>query len=56
MANGHLVNIPELFTFVDCFVNFGISGGPRGLASEKNVERNAKTHLNRRESADSGSQ
>ena len=46
MANGHLVNIPELATLygMDCF-RIGVHS--RECSSEKDVERNAKTHLNR---------
>jgi hypothetical protein len=45
MANGNLVNTPELAAFygMNCF---RISMHSRGCLSEKDVERNAKTYLN----------
>ena len=42
MANGHLVNIPELIKIAKYTKYLGICGGSRELIDKKTVERNAK--------------
>ena len=46
MANGYLVNIPELVMCVYGMKSLGISGHPKGWPYKKSAERNAKMQMN----------